>query len=112
MALKKKQSKPFPITSGVHQRSDLSPILFNIVMKAVPQIIESKLFKELLCADELLILVDTMQEAKDRLNIWTKALKKFDLKVNLDETKAMIFNFDDQIILLQATSKVNDHART
>ena len=40
-----------------------------------------------------------MQKAEVRLNIWTTALRKFGLKVNLDKTKAITFNFGDQIIL-------------
>ena len=38
----REQSKPSPITSGVHQGSIPSPILFNIMTEAVQQSIETK----------------------------------------------------------------------
>ena len=43
-----KLSQPFSITFGVHQGSILSPILFNIVMKAIHQNIETKALKVIL----------------------------------------------------------------
>ena len=54
-------------------------------MEAVQQSIETKLLKELFHADDLVILADTIREAEVRLNIWTTALRKFALKVNLDK---------------------------
>ena len=85
VTLNGKLSEPFSITSGVHQGSILSPILFNIVMEAMQQNIEIRALKELLYADDLVILADSMIEAENRLTFFT--LREYGLSVNLKKRK-------------------------
>ena len=82
-----KLSEPFSITSGEHQDSILGPIPFNIAMEAIQQNIETRALKELLYADDSVILADSMIEAENHLNLWISTLGEYGLSVNLNKRK-------------------------
>ena len=87
---------------GVRQGCILSPLLFNIYLSDLPQRIENadknalmingKVFNSIIWADDLIMF----SESEDGLNDLLKELSVFteenNMTVNIDKTKAMIFN--------------------
>ena len=59
-------SDAFSITVVVHQGSVLSPLLFIIVLEALPSEIRSGLHWELLHAYDLVSMADSIEELVDR----------------------------------------------
>ena len=63
--------RDFPVEVGVHQGSVLSPLLFIIVMEALSRTFSDRgLPWELLYADDLVLLADTEDELKEKLQRW------------------------------------------
>ena len=63
-------SKGFKVTVGMHQGSALSPLLFVVVMEAIPREFRVALSWELLHADDLAVIAETEEELIKRLNEW------------------------------------------
>ena len=59
----------------VHQRSDLSPLLFAIIMNIVSDNARKGLIKEVLYADDLVLMSETMEGLKERFLKWRSALE-------------------------------------
>ena len=60
-------SEPFKVSVGVYQGSVLSPLLFIIVMEALSREFRVSCPLELLCADDLAILSNSLVDLKNRL---------------------------------------------
>ena len=73
-------------TSRCPSRSVLSPVLFIIVLEALPQEFQSGCPWELLYADDLVIIADTMDELLYKLDLWKKHLEAKGLRVNMEKT--------------------------
>ena len=82
-------SEEFEVTVGVHQGSVLSPLLFITVIQAITKIVSSGLPKELLYADDLVIMAETEEELDAKLTLWKNAMEKKGLRVNVGKTKVM-----------------------
>ena len=63
-------SNGFNIKSDVHQGAVLSPLLFIIVMKALPREFRVGCPWELLYADKLVLMAETLEDLKKKLTIW------------------------------------------
>ena len=85
-----KLGEEFEVKLGVHQGSVLSPILFAIVLKALYQGFSAGLPWELLYADNLVIMADSLDELSVKLERWKAELSDKGLKVNTKKTKTMI----------------------
>ena len=83
-------SASFTVNVGVHQGSVLSPLLFVIVMEAVTRDVRIGLPWELLYADDLILVSETVEDLKERLHRWKMALEEKGMRVNVDKTKVMI----------------------
>src|SRR6267154_6097681 len=83
------ESEGFEVKVGVHQRSVLSPILFNIVMQALADNFKVGLPWELFYADDLVLLAESRAELKRRLMEWIGRLKEKGVRVNIGKTKVM-----------------------
>ena len=83
-------SDGFSVEVGVHQGSVLSPILFAIVMDAICEDAREGLLFEILYADDLVLMADSMEELRMKFDKWKNALEKKGLKVNLGKTKVMV----------------------
>ena len=84
----------FDVKVGVHQGSVLSPLLFIIVLEALSRKFRTSCPWELLYADDLVLIADTMDELLSKLGNWKKHLEAKGLRVNMGKTKIMISGKD------------------
>jgi hypothetical protein len=82
-------SNEFDVKVGVHQGSVLSPLLFTIVFNALTRKCRGGLPRELLYADDLVLLVYSETELKEKIRIWKNSLESRGLRVNVAKTKVM-----------------------
>ena len=80
-------SKKFSVAVGVHQKSVLSPLSFAIVVDIVTENTRKDLMKEVLYADDLVLMSETMEGLKERFIKWRSALESKGLKVNLEKQR-------------------------
>ena len=88
-------SEEFYVAVGEHQRSVLSPLLFAIVVDVVTENAREGLMKEVLHADDLVLMSETI---KERFLQWRSALESKRLKVNFEKTKVMVCGSEGQVI--------------
>ena len=93
-----KFSEEFCITVVVHQGSVLSPLLFAIVVDVVTENARGGLMKEVLYANDLVLLNETMESLKERFLKWRSALENKVLKVNLEKMKVMVCESEGEVI--------------
>src|SRR5207244_4086203 len=87
--LRSGESQPFEVKVGVHQGSVLSPLLFIIVLEALSRRFREGLPYELLYADDLVLMANSMEELTVKLEKWKESLETKGLRVNLSKTKVM-----------------------
>ena len=87
-------SEEFEVTVGVHQGSVLSPFLFILVLEALSRELRTGLPWEILYADDLVLVAESLDEAMDKFMLWKNGLESKGLKVNMDKTKVMISGKD------------------
>ena len=82
--------EPFNVKVGVHQGSVLSPLLFIIVMEALSREFRTSLPWELLYADDLVLMSDSIEGLEKKFSDWKKGMENKGLRVNVGKTKVMI----------------------
>ena len=92
--LNEKFSEEFNIKVGVHQGAVLSPLLFIIVLEAVSREFRTGCPWELLYADDLVLIADTLPELKMKLSSWKEAIEKKGLRINMSKPKILISDHD------------------
>ena len=80
-------SKEFAVKVGIHQGSILSLLIFAVVMDVVTE--EVKEGRALMYADDLVLICETKEEARQRFLAWRNALESKGLKVNISKMKVM-----------------------
>ena len=75
---------------GVHQGSVLSPLLFILVLEALLRQFRTGVPWELLYADDLAVMVDSLEECIARLKVWKEGMERKGLRVNMKKTKLMV----------------------
>ena len=75
---------------GVHQGSVLSPLLFIIVLEALSREFRTGVPWELLYADDLVVIADSLEECIAKLRMWKRGMEEKGLRVNMKKTKVMI----------------------
>jgi len=83
-------SDPFEVKVGVHQGSVLSPLLFITVMDVLSRDVREGLLYELLYADDLVLMADSMEELQRKYSNWKIALESRGLRINVGKTKVMV----------------------
>ena len=63
-------SEEFGVRVGVHQRSVLSPLIFTIVVDVVTEHAREGLLYEILYADDLVLMSETMDDLRKRFQKW------------------------------------------
>ena len=86
-------SKKFAVRVGIHQESILSPLIFAVVMDVV-----TKEGHALMYADDLVLICETKEEARQRFEAWRNTLESKGLKVNISKTKVMRCAWDIGIL--------------
>ena len=74
----------------VHQGSDLSPLLFFIVLDALSKEYRRTLPWEILYVDDLVIIAESLVGLDTRYAAWKHCLEDIGLRLNLAKTKVMI----------------------
>ena len=82
-------SEEFDVGVSVHQGSVVSPFLFSIVLDVLPEDGRKSALYELLYADDLVLMAETMEELEAQFIHWKAAFEGKGLKVNLGKTKVM-----------------------
>ena len=82
-------SNPFKVSVGVHQGSVLNSLLFIIVLEALSREFRTGCPWELLYADDLAIIAESLGELKVQLKNWKNGLEEKRLKVNVGKTKVL-----------------------
>ena len=83
-------SKEFGVGVGVHQGSYLSPLLFILVLEALSHQFHTGVPWELLYADDLAVMADSLEECIARLKVWKEGMEHKGLRVNMKKTKLMV----------------------
>ena len=83
-------SEEFDVGVGVHQGSVLSPLLFIIVLEALSREFRTGTPWELLYADDLVIIADSLEECLAKLLVWKREMEAKGLRVNMKKTKFMV----------------------
>ncbi|XP_057312797.1 uncharacterized protein LOC130654265 [Hydractinia symbiolongicarpus] len=83
-------SDEFSVNVGVHQGSVLSPLLFILVLEALSMEFRTGCPWELLYADDLVLIAESMEELVEKFEKWRKGLEEKGLKVNTAKSKVMI----------------------
>ena len=77
----------------MHQGSVLSPllfILFILVQEALSRQFRTGVLWELLYADDLAVMADSLEECIARLKVWEEGMEPKGLRVNMKKTKLMV----------------------
>ena len=86
-------SSSFSVKVGVHQGSDLSPLLFIMVMDVLTEDVRDGSLMELLYADDLVLCGESLNDVMDKYRRWKNAVEGKGLRVNVDKTKGMQLSF-------------------
>ena len=86
---KQGSSEEFEVKVGVHQESVLSLLLFVVVMEVVTQKVREGLPWELLYADDLVLVAQSIEELREKFQQWKTCMESKGLKMNIDKTKVM-----------------------
>ena len=84
------QTEKFPIEVGLHQGSALSPFLFVTVLDVISEEFREGLLKELLFADDLVLMADSEEELQEKWLRWQVGMERKGLKVNTGKTEVMV----------------------
>ena len=92
-------SKEFDVGEGVHQGSVLEPFLFSIVLDVLSEDGRKGSLYELLYADDLVLMAETMEKLKAQFIRWKAAFEGKGLKVNLGKTKVVESGGGEVVVL-------------
>ena len=76
-------SEEFEVEVEMHQGSVLSPFLFAVVVDVVTEFASEGALSELLYADDLVLISETIEGLRNKFLEWKEALESKGLKVNL-----------------------------
>ena len=68
-------SDEFGVRVGVHQGSVLSPLIFAIVVDVVTEHAREGLLNEILYADDLALMSESLEDLRERFQRWKRALE-------------------------------------
>ena len=91
-------SEPFSVKVGVHQGSVLSPLLFIIVLEALSREFRTGCPWEMLYADDLVIISNTIEDLFARVSGWKNHMESKGLRVNMKKTKVMCCGKDLDVL--------------
>ena len=77
----------------------LSPLIFAIVVDVVTEHATEGLLNEILYADDLVPMSESMDDSRERFQKWRCALEGKGLKMNVGKTKIMVSGTKGEIVL-------------
>ena len=83
---------------GVHQGSVLSPLLFVMVVDEVMNNARKGMMKQLLYADDLVLMGEIMEELRGNFDEWREAFESKGMRVNLEKTKLMVSGMEEETL--------------
>ena len=92
-------SEEFDVQVGVHQGSVLSPLLFIMVLEALSREFRTGVPWELLYADDLVIIADSLEELIARFKVWKAGMQQKGLGVSMPKTVFMISGADLDVLV-------------
>ena len=75
---------------GMHQGFVLSPFLFAVAVDVVTKFARQGALCELLCADDIVLMSETIEGLRNKFIKWKEAFESKGLKVNIGKTKVMV----------------------
>ena len=87
----------FEVKVGVHLGSVLLPLVFAIVIDVVTESVRNGLMSEMLYADDLVLMSETMEGLREKFWKWKEAFKSKGLKVNLGKTKVVVGGAEGEV---------------
>ena len=85
-------SEKIDVKVGLHQGSVLSPLLFIMVLETLSVEFRTGCPWELLYADDLALIAETMDELTVKLKTWKQNMEAKGLRVNMGKTKVLVSN--------------------
>ena len=82
----------------MHQESALSPLIFAIVVDVVTEHAREGLLNEILYADDLVMMSESLEDLRKRFQRCRSALEGKGLKVNAEKTKMMVSVKEGEIV--------------
>ena len=76
----------------------LSPLLFAIAVDVIFENAREGLMNEILYADDLVLMSESMENLKKKLLKWEEAFQSKELKVNLKKTKVMVSGSKGEVL--------------
>ena len=101
-------SQEFLVQVGKHQRSVLPPLLFAIAVDVISENARERLINEILYADDLALMSESMENLKEKFLKWKEAFESKWLKVNLIKTKVILSSSKGEVL----KSKVDPPAKS
>ena len=83
-------SEEYEIKVGMHQGSVMSPFLFAVVVDVITEFARESALSELLHADDLVLMSETMEAMRYKFLKWKEAFESKCMKVNLGKTKVIV----------------------
>ena len=90
-------SDEFGVKVGVRQGSLLSPLIFSIEVDVVTEHAREGLLNEILYADDLVLMSESLEDLRERFQRWRRALEGKGLKVNDGKTKMVVSGTESEI---------------
>ena len=83
-------SEEFGARVGVHQDSVFNPLLFILVLEMLSREFCTGMPRELLYADDLVLIADTQEECISKPKAWKAGMESKGLHVNMKRTKLLV----------------------
>ena len=90
-------SEEFEVKVGLHQGSVLSPLVFAIMVDGVTESVRNGLISEMLYADDLVLMSETMEGLREKFWKWKETFKSKGLKENLGKTKVVVSGAEGEL---------------
>ncbi|KAK3866891.1 hypothetical protein Pcinc_027601 [Petrolisthes cinctipes] len=85
-------TESFPVKVGLHQRSALTPYLFNLLMDVLVEEVTKEAPWSMHFADDIVLVSESDEELQGKLELWKGLLEDYGLKVSRQKTEYLECN--------------------
>ncbi|XP_076044683.1 uncharacterized protein LOC143027299 [Oratosquilla oratoria] len=85
-------TEAFSVGAGLHQGSDLSPYLFNLLIDVLVEEVTKEAPWSMLFVDDIVLVSESREELQERLELWRGLLEDYGLKVSRRKTEYLECN--------------------